>query len=451
MVLRGDWYNIQKEIPPLQVRRGVGRASNGGRVGGRVGAWGGLLHNFIQPPYQSPPVPSNVFYARYPFLEGSRLMLQNNGISVDRLIKDPLFVKPRQDAIERILEAIERGDDATEDIVHFEAMQESDCMMVIASSVIARMMVSSIKDDLLFNWYAHYVALTEHRMLMEEDEDGILDVALHFEIEPDIDGETYKLQFTDYLKHSARLKGPEWKLINRGLDNGQVSLTKKVFIRMLMETIRLYTLDKLHEMAENVPEPVLKAMKKEFQQDIKKIRKELDSKKAEYESENLGEVTADAFPPCVVLLIERMRKGDNLSHEARFAVVSFLHTIGMGSEDILKFFGTSPDFDVERSRYQIEHITGKSSSTEYTPPECKSMKGFAICPGENKLCAKRWMSHPLTYYRIRGKDIRKQMAEAAIEAEKAAAAQAKKAEAEAKDESSDGPNKESDGQSSKTN
>ena len=94
--------------------------------------------------------------------------------------------------------------------------------------------------------------------------------------------------------------------------------------------------------------------------------------------------------------------GVNLPHSGRFALVSFLHTIGMDSEQILTLFAQSPDFDESKSSYQIKHITGELNNTDgYTPPECHTMKTNGLCPGEDPLCEKEWMNHPLIYYRVK--------------------------------------------------
>jgi DNA primase large subunit len=68
----------------------------------------------------------------------------------------------------------------------------------------------------------------------------------------------------------------------------------------------------------------------------------------------------------------------------------------MSADEIIKLFGTSPDFDESKTRYQVEHITGKISGTEYTPPECDTMRTYGICIDADSLCKR--ISHPLSYY-----------------------------------------------------
>jgi len=86
-------------------------------------------------------------------------------------------------------------------------------------------------------------------------------------------------------------------------------------------------------------------------------------------------------------------------HTGRFAIVSFLHTIGLNADKIMELFSTAPDFDASKSEYQVRHITGEISGTEYSPPECSTMKSYGICYNPDRLCQQEWMTHPLKYYR----------------------------------------------------
>ena len=96
-----------------------------------------------------------------------------------------------------------------------------------------------------------------------------------------------------------------------------------------------------------------------------------------------------------------IKAGENVPHMGRFALVSFLNSLKLSTNDILKIFSTAPDYEEERTRYQIEHIAGKISSTSYTPPGCDKMRTFGICPTDemDDLCKKK--RHPLSYYKAK--------------------------------------------------
>ena len=100
-------------------------------------------------------------------------------------------------------------------------------------------------------------------------------------------------------------------------------------------------------------------------------------------------------------VLANAQNGVNLPHSGRFALVSFLHTIGLNLEQILALFAQSPDFDESKSIYQIKHITGELNGSDgYTPPECGTMKTNGICYEPDNLCAKDTVNHPLTWFRI---------------------------------------------------
>jgi len=117
-------------------------------------------------------------------------------------------------------------------------------------------------------------------------------------------------------------------------------------------------------------------------------------KRAE-EKVDLGEVTEDAFPPCIREMLSQVANGTNLAHTARFALTTFLLAVGMSVDEVVGVFNTSPDFDEERTRYQVDHISGKGG-TSYRPPSCATMATYGNCPGEDRLC--KWVNHPLSYY-----------------------------------------------------
>jgi DNA primase large subunit len=88
----------------------------------------------------------------------------------------------------------------------------------------------------------------------------------------------------------------------------------------------------------------------------------------------------------------------------RFALVSFLNSLRLDTNNILKLFSSAPDFEEEKTRYQIEHITGDKSSTSYTPPGCDKMRTYGICSIEeiDEICKKK--RHPLNYYKAKWKE-----------------------------------------------
>ena len=127
----------------------------------------------------------------------------------------------------------------------------------------------------------------------------------------------------------------------------------------------------------------------------------LQLKKAYQEQmlQQFGAIEESAFPPCMQALITALTAGTNLTHAGRFSITTFLHTIGMDVTGIAALYARSPDFDPEKTMYQVEHITGRGGSgTEYTAPACAAMRTTGLCVHRDPLCEK--IGHPLSYYKV---------------------------------------------------
>ncbi|MBN1134662.1 MAG: DNA primase large subunit PriL, partial [Methanosarcinaceae archaeon] len=188
---------------------------------------------------------------------------------------------------------------------------------------------------------------------------------------------------------SSSMKDLNWKLVNRKLDSGNVHIAKEEFARLLQEAVRERILASLPM---DVPPDICRSCET-YLIEIKEI---LESRKNVFGAGDFGAVESELFPPCIAHAIANVRTGVNLAHSMRFAMTSFLLTVGMSVQDVIDLFNVSPDFDVEKTRYQIEHIAG-SSGTTYTPPSCETMKTYGNCYGADELCKR--ISHPLNYYR----------------------------------------------------
>ena len=232
--------------------------------------------------------------------------------------------------------------------------------------------------------------------LLGSDEHGtVAFVAKELDVNAAADEKGLKMHFGDYLRFSTRIKSPEWKLINTEVKNGYVVLAQEKFDRVLQNALQ----DRIES---ELPLAVPEEFRKEMKPDLDNISLILSETKNRYSPTGGGPVDLEHFPPCMRTILGQVHNGMNLPHSARFAMVSFLHALGMDSTEILGLFSQSPDFDESKSIYQIKHITGELTGTDgYTPPECSTMKTNGICVNEDNLCKSEKMNHPLTYYRIK--------------------------------------------------
>jgi DNA primase large subunit len=233
-----------------------------------------------------------------------------------------------------------------------------------------------------------------NRLLGEERASTVILIAKELKVDAVSKDDMLMMHFTDYLRLSSRIKSAEWKLVNSELFDGHVFLSNEKFCRALQNALQ----DRIEsELPLNVP----KDIREEMMNDIRFVEAALIEMKSKFGDPVDGNVEVENFPPCMRTLLIGTQNGLNLPHSGRFALVSFLHTLGMNSEQIMTLFAKSPDFDESKTIYQVRHITGEGSGTEYTPPECSTMKSYGICYDPDDLCNTGKVAHPLVYYRIR--------------------------------------------------
>ncbi|MEM0303421.1 MAG: DNA primase regulatory subunit PriL [Archaeoglobaceae archaeon] len=244
----------------------------------------------------------------------------------------------------------------------------------LLSYISAKILVSNLED-----WVRMRFAVKEanlYSLALREDLDEIVRlVALDLGIK--LRG--WDTHVSSYVRASSRIKSDEWRLVNRKLVSGYVKTSKVEVVRVIEEFLRSRIFEKVNFYSDFL-EPHLR--------ELRGIA--LKEKKFEFD---LGEVDLKCLPPCMLEILSELQKGMNVPHSARFALTSFLLNIGMDVESILGLFKKSPDFDEEKSRYQIEHIAGmKGKGSEYTPPACDTMRTYQNCVANCNV------PHPLVYY-----------------------------------------------------
>jgi len=116
------------------------------------------------------------------------------------------------------------------------------------------------------------------------------------------------------------------------------------------------------------------------------------------------------FPPCVEKILSKAQEGQNLIHTERLFILWFLNALKYPEDKIINVFSTLPDFDREKTAYQVKYAIKKG----YTPYSCKSLKSYTLCMAskyKDDLCLKGFYSrrqdtqkeilHPLAYVRIK--------------------------------------------------
>ncbi len=244
--------------------------------------------------------------------------------------------------------------------------------------IFSKIAVSNLSDAL-----RHKFAVREARryreMLESESVEFLKIVALDFGIRVKVMGNpnayVFKVDVVDYLRGAVKIRDDEWKLVNRRLEDGFVHLTKVEFVRILEEYLR-------ERLSEKIGIKINLGLK-------------LETKVEDFDFKGLG-IKAECYPPCMKKILSDLRNGLNVPHSARFAIAAFLLNIGVSIEDVVDIFRTAPDFDEDKTRYQVEHIAGqRGKSEEYVCPSCETMRSYGNCyPDEN--CSN--VNHPIRYY-----------------------------------------------------
>ena len=347
--------------------------------------------------------PSAKELSHFPFLKKSQDHIRKSFPPLDQLLKEKRGADLTDLAVRRINQALSSKKTIA---AHFQHRDDEE----IASYVLARIIVSCIGDKQLYDRLSRYEAERAYYFLNAEtgsendtgwnehavlDDDGNSRIANYLAAEFRIDLAKDRIPLADYVEIVAVLHEDRFKLINRRVEKGFVLIRKEELLELLRERIRVIL---RRDLPYHVPKalceqlaPVGDVIKKEYQQHM---------------LEQFGAVEEDAFPPCMQALVKALTAGVNLTHAGRFSLTTFVHTIGMDVPAIAQLYARSPDFDPEKTMYQVEHITGRGGSgTEYTAPACAAMLTTGLCVHKDALCEK--VNHPLSYYRSKKREMAK--------------------------------------------
>ena len=332
----------------------------------------------------------SLHFAKYPFLKDAAEYLKDQGVTLEELLAHDVYRPARTRGKLRVIDALEDG------VIHLRPMGSPvERLEEVLSYPMARMFVSCVGDRFLVRRYALAEGVAMCERLEKEELEIVEDVAYQLGVRSSTDGDDLRMHFSDYLRFTSRMRSKEWKLVNTEVKNGRVTLTQTKFAMVLQQALQ----DRIEA---ELPLPVNDTIVKALGEDLRELKDRTAVKRDQFKANDFGKVSVENFPPCMKHLIGMSQAGENMPHSGRFSLVAFLHSIGLSSDDILALFATSPDFDVSKTKYQVDHITGETSGTEYTPPECSTMKSYGICFNPDNLCNSRYpIKHPLNYYRIK--------------------------------------------------
>lgn len=346
--------------------------------------------------------------AMFPFLPEGKEATRSFGITLSDLLTGQKFERARSHGLARVEAALE-GEEFVD--LASPGAREEDLLEEILSYLYARILVSAVNDPFLTRKFCVSEAKVFERRLnrlnsqegeyqgsQQELNPGVRRVLDHLNVSfEDLEDGRIGLHYTDFLRLASSLDQKSWALAIQDVKKGVVRLQGVDAFRLFEEA---YHAALANEFPLAISEPVYEAISG----GAERMAKLVGVTRSKFEGEE-GILDEGSFPPCIQHLLEMTGSGKNVPHMGRFTLVAFLHTIGYDKGGMISLFSRWPDFNVQKSMYQIQHITGETSGTEYTPPTCATMKTYGICYNPDALC--QTIRHPLSYYRrklrIRGK------------------------------------------------
>ncbi|SFR85441.1 DNA primase large subunit [Halomicrobium zhouii] len=330
-------------------------------------------------------------HARYPFLQSAREAVDAAGVDLAQV------VATEDDVVERALERVEWAiTDGSVGEPHRRTRVE------LLSYPVARVLVSLVDAHVCTRKYAQAEAESARERFGEEfaadDElkstrterlrlaDLLAEFDLTSSVHEDPDGDGYRVDVGAYLDLAADQWGDEWRLVNRPLTDGQVPVTEQELHVLLKQAIR-------HRIDDGLPFSVPDAIADELTDEVERVQEVLADLDL---TRDIDTVVPELFPPCMQALLDKVQKGEHLEHHSRFAIATFLTSIGMTTDEIVELFQVNPGFGEDATRYQVDHIRGDTSPTEYSTPSCATMQSYGDCINPDDLCDT--ISHPMAYY-----------------------------------------------------
>jgi len=259
-------------------------------------------------------------------------------------------------------------------------------------------LLRAVNDNSLFSRFSITVRDMYQHMIESFNPDMVEDASMSLGMRVErVEGKIFRVLALDFIRSNSHLSGPRYRLAFQDIKDGWVYLDKSVLSKVLRE----HFVTRIKEFYDSLNATVPVEILGDLHDLVQYIADQWIAIKGK-RTTDLGSVDQSLFPPCIKEYLIEVRDGVNLPHMARFTMVSFLHKIGMQNPEIMSLFKTAPDFNQRITEYQVDHVTGQISGTEYSPPKCEVLRSNHVCYwGDDKLCHQEWLRHPLQYYAVK--------------------------------------------------
>ena len=358
-------------------------------------------------PLQPPAIEDPVVMARYPFLPQAKPAIKEhmiaNEVDLESLVDTDWLDAVRVRARVRLVESVVSKDiDATTSVdIHTPYGQMVECLSFLYAMVTV---CASFDERLLGRWAEGEASRADHLWGQIEQPESFQRLAETYlsDVRMGEDG-NWEVPMIDFIEICPKISGPYWRLPNRPLRNGWVTLSpgasensQERLSRLLKERIRVQLIDECRERMERMDEAFAGRMAEEVGRIVGLLQHQA--------STEVSFTSADEedWPPCMREITTQLAQSVNINHVGRVFLASMSRVIGLSVDEAQAFFVNAPDYSADTTRYQLTHVY----EHEYTPAGCPKLQINACCPitrgdAKSNLCNKEWMNHPLKYLRAR--------------------------------------------------
>jgi DNA primase large subunit len=257
------------------------------------------------------------------------------------------------------------------------------------SYFLAVLIVRGTDNRYLYWMFADSESKRAYKLLLFEDNFAIIDLVNRLGIDIESYGREFGIPFLEYVKITSRFSSPRWKAYYYRVNNGYVVIDKRRLARIISELVKDIVIDDIERIT-GIPNKI-RVYSDRLLHDVRDILEKIR------ESQEIREVLTtknrEMYPPCINWMMQNI--GVGLPHAARFTLVTFLGKMGYNTEEIINLFSRVPDFNVERTRYQVEHILGmRGGRKKYSVPSCKTLRSYNLCFPDD-IC--KGIKHPVQY------------------------------------------------------
>mgnify|MGYP001626333807 FL=1 len=319
---------------------------------------------------------------KYPFLKGAQELI--SGLSLKNLSDFPGVLELAEKKILFML-----GLSSEKEI----PMDKRSAVAAFSASLA---IITATGNRRLIRSYASALSRDLEKELSMEVPETYIKVAQSIGISSEFDGREFRMPLPSYLSLKGIDNDPELLLPQLKLERGIVYFQVNIFRKLIAAVFRKILVEKMESEMKELSTATLDPKVREF---IAYISAEFSKRRGEEIDISSLSPIESLYPPCVKFWISEMNRGINIPHQARFLVATFLLSLDMSVDEVLKYFSRTPDFDERIARYQVEDLAGqRGSGKKYSVPRCETLRTTGVCTCKQGLCQR--MTHPLLYYKI---------------------------------------------------